>query len=109
VSARTASPVRSRRRCTGRSHSSLRLAFGFDKTQVQPKPEVYPAEALAPAEFLSLASKSVFVLPVRFGPQLLGVTVVPVSHEGGPFYETLAEVFGIVLKGVEIRRKLKSP
>ncbi len=86
------------------SAGELRVAFGFDAHEVQPKQASYPARELAPPEFVGLSTQSVFVLPAVYADQLLGVALLPVCGHDGSVYETLAEVFGIALKGVEMRR-----
>lgn len=87
------------------SVKELRAAFGFDDRQLQPRLDAYPGQQLVPREFEGLRDHTVYVLPARYGEQAVGVTVLPVCGHDGSVYETLAEVFGIALKGVEMRRK----
>lgn len=88
--------------------TELRAAFGFDARQVQPQLASYPGQSLAPRDFEGMHHRSLFVLPVRYGEQAMGVVLLPVCGHDGTVYETLAEVFGIALKGIEMRRKAES-
>ena len=83
---------------------TLKLAFGFDAHTVEPQLVRYAANALVPPGFEKLLARSLYVLPLRYGTEELGVAAVPASQHDGTFYETLAEVFGIVLKGIQVRR-----
>jgi hypothetical protein len=65
----------------------------------------YPASALVPPGFEELTARSCFVLPLRYGEEGLGLAVVPASDRDGTFYGVLSEVFGIVLKSLEVRRR----
>jgi hypothetical protein len=87
-----------------RDRSQLKLAFGFDANTLEPQLLRYPAETLVPPAFEKLLARSAFLLPLRYGSEQLGAAVVPASDQDGAFYETLAEVFGIVLKGIQVRR-----
>jgi len=87
------------------SHSELKLAFGFDAQNLQPQMLRYPAHDIVPPGFDSLKSRSVFVVPLRYGDQALGLAVLPASDRDGSIYDTLAEVFGSVLKALEVRRR----
>jgi DNA-binding LacI/PurR family transcriptional regulator len=82
----------------------LKLAFGFDKTTLQPQMATFEGHELVPASFVGLKRRSVFVIPLTCGPQTLGITVVPAGNLDGGFYETLAELFATVLKVLEVRR-----
>lgn len=86
----------------------LKLAFGFDSTTLQPQMTRYPALALVPEGFEHLRSRSLLVLPLRYGGQALGVAIVPAGEREGSFYEVVAEVFGTVLKALEVRRRADS-
>ncbi|HEY3498778.1 MAG TPA: substrate-binding domain-containing protein, partial [Polyangiaceae bacterium] len=88
---------------------TLKLAFGFDAHTVEPQLVRYPAPELVPQAFEKLLSRSLYVLPLRYGTEELGIAVVPASNHDGTFYETLAEVFGIVLKGIQVRRAAQRP
>jgi DNA-binding LacI/PurR family transcriptional regulator len=85
--------------------AELKLAFGFDAQNLQPQMARYPAKELVPPGFDHLRTRSVFVLPLCYGEEAVGLTVVPASERDGAFYETLAEVFGTVLKALEVRRR----
>lgn len=85
--------------------AELRAAFGFDARQVQPQLASYPGQGLAPRDFEGMHHRSLFVLPLRYGEQPMGIVLLPVCGQDGSVYETLAEVFGIALKGIEMRRK----
>ncbi len=87
------------------SHAELKLAFGFDAQNLQPQMLRYPARELVPPGFESLKSRSAFVLPLCYGGQALGLAVLPASDRDGALYDTLAEVFGSVLKALEVRRR----
>jgi DNA-binding LacI/PurR family transcriptional regulator len=87
------------------SFAELKLAFGFDAQNLQPQMLRYPAKELVPPGFEHLNARSVFVLPLCYGEDAVGLTVVPASDRDGGFYETLAEVFGGVLKALEVRRR----
>lgn len=87
------------------SVKELRAAFGFDDKNLQPRLTPYAGQLLLPAAFEGLLSRSLYVLPARYGEQALGVVLLPVCGHDGSVYETLAEVFGIALKGIEMRRK----
>ena len=86
----------------------LRAAFGFDNRHVQPQLRAYPGRELAPRDFEGMHRHSVFVLPVRYGEQTMGIALLPPCGHDGTVYETLAEVFGIALKGIEMRRKAEA-
>ena len=83
----------------------LKLAFGFDSKTLQPQMTRYPAKALVPEGFEHLRSRSVVVLPLRYAGQPFGVAIVPAGEREGSFYEVIAEVFGTVLKALEVRRR----
>lgn len=89
--------------------ATLKLAFGFDKTTLQPQMVTFSGHELAPASFGGLKRRSVFVMPLTCGPQTLGIAVVPAGSLDGGFYETLAELFATVLKVLEVRRVRQSP
>jgi hypothetical protein len=86
----------------------LKLAFGFDAHRVEPQLSRFPAKDLVPPEFEKMLARSPYLLPLRYGTEELGVAVVPSTEHDGTFYETLAEVFGIVLKGIQVRRMAQS-
>jgi DNA-binding LacI/PurR family transcriptional regulator len=90
---------------TAGSTAELKLAFGFDAQNTQPQMLTYPAQQLVPADFEQLATRSVFAMPLRYGEQALGLAVLPASDRDGHFYEILADVFGVVLKALEVRRR----
>jgi len=90
------------------SFEQLKLAFGFDAKTLQPEMAVYPTERLVPPAFEQLARRSVFVLPLHYGDQALGVAIVPASERDGSFYEVLGDVLGVVLKALEVRRRADS-
>lgn len=92
----------------GERRSQLKLAFGFHSGDLQPKMAEFPAHEFAPREFEGLHTRSAVVLPLSYGGESLGVAMLPVTHHDGPFYETLAEIFSIVLKGLQ-QRGLKAP
>jgi DNA-binding LacI/PurR family transcriptional regulator len=98
--------------CLVAEHSGVlgefRVAFGFNAHDAQSRIVTFRGAELAPPEFARLRGRSCFVLPLRYGSQSLGMAVLAASNQGGTFYETLAEVFGIVLKGVEMRRALET-
>ena len=81
------------------STRTLKVAFGFDAHNHQPQLLAFPAKELVPPGFPHLRTRSLFVLPVKYNSQPLGIAVLPVTDHHGSVYETLAEVFGIVLKG----------
>jgi DNA-binding LacI/PurR family transcriptional regulator len=84
--------------------TTLKLAFGFDRTTLQPQMVTFDGHELAPPNFQGLKRRSVFVMPLTCGPQPLGIAVVPAGRLDGGFYETLAELFATVLKVLEVRR-----
>jgi len=84
---------------------TLKLAFGFDATTLQPQMATFDARELAPLRFEHLNARSAVVLPLRSGAELLGVAVMPATDRDGTFYETLAELFGSVLKVLDLRRR----
>ncbi|HET9932451.1 MAG TPA: substrate-binding domain-containing protein [Polyangiaceae bacterium] len=90
------------------SVAELRPAFGFDNRHVQPQLQAYPGRELAPPDFEGMHHHSVFLLPVRYGEQAIGIVLLPPCGHDGTVYETLAEVFGIALKGIEMRRKAEA-
>jgi hypothetical protein len=83
----------------------LRLVFGFNPQNLQAQSTVYPARQLVPPGFESLRQRSALVLPLCYGPDLLGVAVLPAVDSEGSLYEMLAETFGIVLKSMDLRRR----
>ncbi len=83
---------------------TLKLAFGFDATTMQPQMATYDGHELVPPSFEGLRRRSVFVMPLTCGPQPLGIAVIPAGSLDGGFYETLAELFATVLKVLEVRR-----
>jgi hypothetical protein len=87
------------------SVDELKLAFGFDAKNLQPQMTRYATTALVPPGFEHLTTRSVCVLPLCYGEQSLGIAVVPASARAGSFYELLGEVFGVVLKALEVRRR----
>ena len=90
------------------SPEELKLAFGFDSQTLQPQMLRYPSKELVPTGFEHLRTRSVFVMPLRYGEQALGVAVVPASDRDGSFYRILPDVFGVVLKALEVRRRADS-
>lgn len=84
---------------------TLKLAFGFDGTTLQPQMATFDARELAPLRFEHLNARSAVVLPLTSGAELLGVAVMPATDRDGAFYEMLAELFGSVLKVLDLRRK----
>jgi ABC-type sugar transport system substrate-binding protein len=86
----------------------LKLAFGFDAQTLQPQMLTYPAKELVPPGFEHLKQRSVFVMPLLYGQQALGLAVVPASAHDGSFYEVLTDVFGVILKALEVRRRADS-
>jgi DNA-binding LacI/PurR family transcriptional regulator len=89
----------------GAPSAQLKLAFGFDAQTLQPQMATFDARQLVPARFEQLRSRSVFVLPLTCDGQVLGIAVVPASGRDGHFYEALAELFGTILKVLDLRRK----
>jgi DNA-binding LacI/PurR family transcriptional regulator len=87
----------------GHVPKSLKLAFGFDATTLQPQMETFDATLLAPPSFSGLRRRSVFVMPLTCGAEALGIAVVPAGAQAGGFYETLAQLFATVLKVLEVR------
>jgi DNA-binding LacI/PurR family transcriptional regulator len=87
------------------SFDELKLAFGFDAKNLQPQMTVYPAKSLVPPGFEHLTARTCFVTPLCYGEQGLGLAVVPASDRDGAFYEVLSDVFGVVLKALEVRRR----
>jgi hypothetical protein len=88
------------------SKDELKLAFGFDTHTNQPQLVSFSARALLPEGLEELLSGSVVVLPVKYAEEPLGLAVFSVGARPGTFYETLAEVFGIVLKGLSVKRRV---
>jgi hypothetical protein len=89
----------------GAPNAQLKLAFGFDAQTLQPQMVTFDAQKLVPPRFEHLRSRSVLVLPLTSNGQTLGIAVLPATGRDGVFYETLAELFGTVLKVLELRRK----
>jgi DNA-binding LacI/PurR family transcriptional regulator len=92
----------------GSQRKSLRLAFGFDRENLRPQPNPFPAHELLPPEFNRLRTTSSFVLPVSYGAQSLGIAVLPASIASGTLGEGLAEAFGVALKGLEVLRRAEA-
>jgi hypothetical protein len=90
------------------SFSELKLAFGFDAQNLQPQMLRYPAKELVPPGFEHLTSRSICVLPLAYGEEAVGLTVVPLTDRDGAFYDVLSEVFGSVVKGLEVRRRAEA-
>jgi len=88
--------------------SELKLAFGFDAQHLQPQMARYPAKELVPPGFEHLLARSALVLPLTYGEESVGLTLMPLGDRDGAFYEVLAEVFGGVVKALEVRRKAES-
>jgi hypothetical protein len=86
----------------------LKVAFGFDAQNLQPQMTVYPATSLVPPGFEHLLARSCFVMPLAYGEQGLGIAVLPASDRDGSFYARLSEVFSVVLKALEVRRRAES-
>jgi hypothetical protein len=84
--------------------STLKLAFGFDKSTIQPQMVTFDGRELVPPDFASLRRRSAFIMPLVCGAQPLGMAVVPAGAQEGSFFETLAELFSTVLKVLEVRR-----
>jgi DNA-binding LacI/PurR family transcriptional regulator len=89
----------------GSNRASLRVAFGFDRENVQPQRTVYPANQLMPPGFARLSTKSALVLPVCYGGESLGIAIFPATAPSGELCELLAESFGVALKSIELRRR----
>jgi len=92
----------------GRAKAELRLAFGFNSEELNPQSQPYPSRELIPPGFPNLRRKSVLVLPLCYGDELLGIAVLPVIEGDGSLYEALAETFGVALKSMDLRRKLEA-
>jgi hypothetical protein len=88
--------------------AELRLVFGFNPQNLQAQNVSYPARQLVPPGFASLQHRSVLVLPLCYGAELLGVAVLPAVDGDGALYESLAETFGIVLKSMDLRRRAEA-
>jgi DNA-binding LacI/PurR family transcriptional regulator len=91
------------------SFAELKLAFGFDSKTLQPQMTRYPTARLVPPDFEHLTKRSVFALPLRYDDESLGVAIVPASERDGNFYDALADLFGVVLKALEVRRRADAP
>lgn len=89
----------------GAKPEELKLAFGFDAQTLQPQMTTFDARELVPASFAHLRARSVLVLPLTMGTELLGIAVLPPSPQDGAFYETVADLFATVLKVLELRRR----
>jgi DNA-binding LacI/PurR family transcriptional regulator len=87
------------------SFDELKLAFGFDSQTIQPQMTRYSTLRLVPPAFEHLTKRSIFALPLRYGEQALGLAIVPASERDGTFYDNLSELFGVVLKALEVRRR----
>ena len=92
----------------GSAKAELRLAFGFNSEELNPQSQPYPSRELIPPGFPNLRKKSVLVLPLCYGDELLGIAVLPVIEGDGSLYEALAETFGVALKSMDLRRKLEA-
>ena len=88
----------------GASLGTLKLAFGFEKSTLQPQMVTFDGRELVPPAFAGLRKRSCFVMPLTCGPESLGIAVVPAGAHDGSFYETLAELFSTVLKVLDVRR-----
>jgi DNA-binding LacI/PurR family transcriptional regulator len=88
----------------GATLRTLKLAFGFDKSTLQPQMVTFDGRELVPPAFASLRKRSAFVMPLTCGAESLGIAVVPAGAHDGSFYETLAELFSTVLKVLDVRR-----
>ncbi len=87
------------------AEGELKVAFGFDAHTHQPQMVPFLRERLVPEALDGLLEKSAFVLALKYGEEPLGVAVLCSSDRNGTSYETLAEVFGIVLKALQVRRR----
>jgi DNA-binding LacI/PurR family transcriptional regulator len=94
--------------CAPDRFDELKLAFGFDSKQLQPQMTRYPAKDLVPPDFEHMKSRSLFVMPLCYGEQAVGLAVMTASDRDGAFYEVLADVFGMVLKSLEVRRRAEA-
>jgi hypothetical protein len=92
----------------GRNQTELRVVFGFNSQELKPQSVTYPTREIVPPTFPNLRRKSVLVLPLCYGDELLGIAVLPVVEGDGSLYEALAETFGVVLKSMELRRKVEA-
>jgi len=88
------------------SKTELRLAFGFDQHTGQPQMVTFPARSLVPETFEHMLERSVFVMPLKYGEEPLGVAVLPASARDGVFYETFSESLGVILKCLSVKRRL---
>jgi DNA-binding LacI/PurR family transcriptional regulator len=86
----------------------LKRAFGFDAHTSQPQMLSFESSALVPEALHAALSGSSVVLPLKYGEEPLGIAVLPLAERDGLFYETLGEVLGIVLKGLEVRRRAEA-
>jgi DNA-binding LacI/PurR family transcriptional regulator len=89
---------------SGATLRNLKLAFGFDKSTLQPQMATFEGRELVPPAFASLRRRSAFVMPLTCGAEVLGIAVVPAGTHDGSFYETLAELFSTILKVLDVRR-----
>ena len=92
----------------GSHRAELRLVFGFNPQNLQAQNVTYPARQLVAPGFPNLERRSVLVLPLCYGAELLGIAVLPAVDGDGALYETLAETFGIVLKSMDLRRRAEA-
>jgi DNA-binding LacI/PurR family transcriptional regulator len=89
----------------GAARPALKLSFGFDAKTLQPQMATFDARELVPSRFEHLRTRSALVLPLTSGERMVGVAVLPASDRDGAFYETIAQLFGTVLKVLELRRR----
>lgn len=90
------------------TEGQLKLAFGFDSHTSQPQMLPFDSGALVPDALKGVLRASSVVLPLKYREEPLGIAVLPLGDRDGAFYETLAEVLGIVLKGLQVRRRAES-
>ncbi len=92
----------------GAAPGELKLAFGFDALTSQPQMLAFESGALVPEALHGVLAASTVVVPLKYGDEPLGIAVLPIGDRDGLFFETLAEVFGIVLKGLQVRRRAEA-
>ena len=61
-----------------------------------------------PPGFEHLLARSALVLPLCYAEDSVGLTLMPLGDRDGAFYEILAEVFGAVVKALDVRRRAES-
>jgi hypothetical protein len=86
------------------SPPELQVAFGFHAEDVRPKPTRYAASALIPPDFTRLRTQSAVVMPLTYGPEALGIAILPARSADRHTYDLLRALLSTTLKGMLLAR-----